>query len=149
MIRPEKIHIVSINIFKANLDTAEAYLDHPVKPVSFSFDFGKEIAHIFEEGHSRLRLYFHLAALGKEGEKLGVEVEYGIEFHFRVENFQDFVQEKKGNIQMDAGFVATLLGMAFSTARGIVFERTRGTFFEGIVLPVIDPYKALLEEVES
>lgn len=29
---------------------------------------------------------------------------------------------------------ATLLGIAFSTARGIIFERTRGTFFDGVNL---------------
>lgn len=146
MIQPEKIHIISINIFKANLETQEAYLDHPVKPASFSFDFGNQIAHNFEDGRSRIRLFFHLAALNEADEKLGVEVEYGIEFHFQVETFQDFVKAKEEVPQINLDFVATLLGMAFSTARGIIFERTRGTFFEGIVLPVIDPYKALLAE---
>lgn len=41
---------------------------------------------------------------------------------------------------------ATLLGIAFSTARGIIFERTRGTFFDGVILPVVDPFKVLEEK---
>jgi hypothetical protein len=38
------------------------------------------------------------------------------------------------------------MGIAFSTARGIVFDRTQGTFFGGVILPVIDPKKLIVEE---
>lgn len=48
-------------------------------------------------------------------------------------------------MQIDAALGATLLGTAYSTARGIIFERTRGTYFDGVILPVIDPFKVLLE----
>lgn len=146
MIQPEKIHIVSINIFKAQLNTSDAYLDQPQRPEGLSFGFEKKIAHNFEEGRFRFRLFFQLVALDQEGQKLGVEVEYGLEFHFEVENVTDFIQKEGEETRLDIGLMATLLGMAFSTARGIIFERTRGTFFEGIVLPVIDPFKAIQED---
>jgi hypothetical protein len=71
-----------------------------------------------------------------------------IEFRFVVENFEDFVKvEEKDEIRIDAALAATLLAMAYSTARGIVFERTRGTFFDGVILPVIDPFNTLFTEV--
>lgn len=144
---PDKIHLVSINIFKANLETSEEYLESPQKSSSFEFNIGHEIAHNYGENRSRYRLFFLLNALDTEGAPLGVEVEYGIEFHFEVDNFKELTKKTKdGQLQIHLDLAATLFGMAYSTARGIVFERTRGTFFDGVILPVIDPYKALLEE---
>ena len=47
-------------------------------------------------------------------------------------------------MRLDAAMgAAVLLGIAFSAARGIIFERTLGTFFDGVILPVVDPFKVL------
>ena len=147
---PEKIHLVSVNIIKANLEASDDFLDSPQKIGAFEFGIANEVAHNFEEGRARFRLYFTLDARDEEENPLGVKVEYGIEFHFLVENFQDFIHEvKKDSTQVDIALGATLFGMAYSTARGIIFERTRGTFFDGIILPVIDPFKFLLKEKEE
>lgn len=144
---PEKIHLVTMNIFKANLETTDDYLENPHKDASFKFGFTRNIAHNLEQGRSRFRLFFSLEAQDQEEKPLGARIEYGIEFHFLVDNFQDFIRSsKKEEVEIDASLAATLLGMAYSTARGIVFERTRGTFFDGVILPVIDPYRALVEE---
>jgi hypothetical protein len=141
---PEKIHLVSTQIFKANLDTAESFLEAPQKLSRFNFGVAKEIAYHLEQNMTRYRLYFTLEAHDDNDEPLGVTVEYGIEFHFKVENLNDFAKElPDGSMQLDAAMGATLLGIAFSTARGIIFERTRGTFFDGVILPVVDPFKVL------
>lgn len=150
VIVPEKIHLVSINIIKAHLDAAEGFLDQPARASTFAFGMAKDIANDPETNRSRYRLYFTLEAQDAEGQALGLKVEYGIEFHFYVENFQDFIHyPATGQPRIDAALGATLLGIAYSTARGIVFERTRGTFFDGILLPVIDPFKVLADQYES
>jgi len=147
---PEKIHLISANIFKANLETSDDFLESPKKVRAFEFGIAKDIAHNFEEGMARYRLFFTLDGRDNEEKPLGVKVEYGIEFHFMVENFDDFIRHpKEGEIQVDAALAATLLGMAYSTARGIIFERTRGTFFDGVIVPVIDPFKLLLDKEEQ
>ncbi len=147
---PEKIHLFSINIFKANLDTSDEFLDNPRKVKAFEFGLANELAHNYEKGRARYRLFFTLDGHDAKRKPLGVKVEYGIEFHFQVDNFRDFAREKEsGEVEIDVTLGATLLSMAYSTARGIVYERTRGTFFDGVVLPVIDPYKALLEKKEE
>lgn len=144
---PEKIHLVTMNIFKANLETTDDYLENPPKEASFKFGFTRNIAHNLELGRSRFRLFFSLEAQDPEEKPLGAKIEYGIEFHFLIDNFQEFIRpSEKEEVEIDISIIATLFGMAYSTARGIVFERTRGTFFDGVVLPVIDPYKALMEE---
>jgi hypothetical protein len=147
IINPERIHLITVNIIKAHLDTSETFLENPRKIEAFEFGVARDIAHNFQEGRSRYRLFFTLNALDPNETPLGVEIEYGIEFHFYVENFKDFTrQSEEGVMQVDAALGATLLGMAYSTARGIVFERTRGTFFEGVILPVIDPFELLMEK---
>lgn len=149
---PEKIHLAGMNIFKANLETTDEYLENPDREASFKFGLTRNIAHNYEQGRSRFRLYFSLEAQDKEEKPLGAKIEYGIEFHFLVDNFQDFVKKSKDKdeeIKIDISIAATLFGMAYSTARGIIFERTRGTFFHGVILPVIDPYKALMEKGEN
>lgn len=141
---PEKIKIFSINIIKAQFDTSDAFLDAPEKADSYEFGMASVWAHNFEAGRTRIRLFFTLKGLDSESNKIGLEVEYGIEFHFHIDNFQDFLLESKVHgTQMDASLGATILGMAYSTSRGIVFERTSGTFLNGVLLPVIDPFKAL------
>lgn len=106
----------------------------------------KTIAQDLDSGQFRYRLFFQFQAQNEEGTNLGLNLDYGIEFHFQVENVHDFLKEDEDSIQMDATLGATLMGMAYSTARGIIFERTRGTFFDGVIIPVVDPYQALLEE---
>lgn len=46
-------------------------------------------------------------------------------------------------MQVDIGLAASLVGLAYSTARGIILERTSGTILNGIIIPVIDPMKLL------
>lgn len=142
---PEKIHLVSMNIFQANLETAEEFLNQPQPVDSFEIGTVYEMAHNFKDKGTRIRLYFQMNALDVEGGHQGVKVEYGIEFHFVVENFHEFIPTNKKESLIDSALPATLLGMAYSTSRGIIFERTRGTFFQGVLLPVIDPFKMLVE----
>lgn len=143
---PEKIHLFSINIFKADLETSDAYLDNPQKSKSFEFNLAHNFAHNYDLNRSRYRLFFLLKALDETGQPLGVKVEYGIEFQFEVENFKDHVKKFKDKLEIDIHLAATLYTLSYSTARGIIYDRTRGTFFNGAILPVIDPYKALVED---
>jgi len=141
---PEKIRIVSINIFRAHMDTTDAFMEHPVKAEAFDFGISNEMAHNVEDKRSRCRIFLSLESHNSDNQPIGLNLDYGIEFHFQIDNFLDFFKERKdGGLDMNSNLAATLLAMAYSTARGIVYERTRGTFFDGILLPVIDPYKVL------
>lgn len=142
----EDIQILSINIFKAQLNTTEEFLNQPVSSDNFRFGIKQELAHNADVERSRCRLYFSLEGTDDNENPIGVTVDYAIEFHFHIKNFKNFLlEDKKGNVKMNKTFAATLIAMAYSTARGIIFERTRGTFFEGVLLPIIDPFKVLEE----
>lgn len=143
---PEQIHLTSINIIKAHLETSDEFLENPVKAAAFEFGLAHEMGHNMEDNKSRCRIYFTLKGHDESDNPIGLELEYGIEFHFVVDNLSDFILPKENaSFHMDAAIGVTLLSMAYSTARGIVYERTRGTFLDGVLLPVIDPLKVLTE----
>jgi hypothetical protein len=61
--------------------------------------------------------------------------------HFRVENLSDFIiiDDKNKNITINRELAVLLVDIAFSTFRGILFERTSNTPFAGLILPIIRP----------
>ncbi len=148
-IDPNKIHLFSINVFQGSLETAPELLEKPVldvdAPANFNMGVEREIAHNLEAGLTRIRLFFKLVALEKDTqEEIGLEAEYGIEFHFHMDNFSDFVQyDKEENPMIDQHLAATMIGIAYSTSRGIILERLQGTLFRSVLLPVVSPYKIL------
>ncbi|MEY3369174.1 MAG: hypothetical protein RI973_2329 [Bacteroidota bacterium] len=147
---PEKIHLQAIKVFKTNLEAADDYLNNPRPVNGFEFGIAKAVSHDVENGATRFRLFFSLDALDEKSAPLGLKAEYGIEFQFRVENYSDFVRRTgEGALQVDLSLGVTLMGIAYSTARGIILEKTQGTLFGGVILPVIDPSKVLLEEKVS
>jgi hypothetical protein len=129
---------------------SRTFSGRPEKLTRFGFGVANEMAYHLARNMARYRLYFTLEAQDQEGEPLGVKVEYGIEFHFEVENLNDFAKEQQdGTFQLDAAMGATLLGIAFSTARGIIFERTRGTFSTGSSCPWSTHSKYLRKSISA
>ena len=149
-IQSELIHLLRIHILSAEFRTSNTFRELPQRPAEVRFGFSRSLANNLEQGRTRIRLTLVLEGLDDQAKELGLHATYELEFHFKVDNFQDFVQAGQAEEQrIDARLGATLLGIAFSTARGLIYERTRGTFFDGAVLPVIDPYAFLLSEDDS
>lgn len=150
IVSAEKIHLTQVFVFRCILEAEESYLDDPQQPVAFETSFAYDNAVNENTGRLRFRLYFEIDALDANEKYLGIDTEIGIEFHFAVDNFQDFVleDEKKGSY-IDKVIGGTLLGIAYSTARGIVLERTQNSYLGGALLPVIDPIAAVKENVRK
>jgi hypothetical protein len=145
---PEKIHIAQINVIHCQISTGDEYLNNPVKWDNIGISLRKEDAYNIENKGCRFRLFFKFIAI-KNSIELDLTAEIGIEFHFIVDNFEDFVLkgEDQPLISMDLG--ATLISIAFSTSRGIIVEKTQNTYFRGIILPVVDPIAFLLDKPEK
>ncbi|MEI7526894.1 MAG: hypothetical protein WCJ95_21275 [Mariniphaga sp.] len=138
-IQPELISILSIKVFKAIQTTTDEYLDNPVNPDGVEIKIGQNTALNVEPKNIRIRLNIQLEAKKGESEPIGLSGEYGLEFQIHVENLDQFLVEKEGKTLIDSKLGGTLSEIVFSTARGIIFERTSSTFFNGVLLPVIDP----------
>jgi hypothetical protein len=146
LVVPAKIHFRSIRVIEAQLNSSTEYQDAPAKPDHYSFSIAKSIAHLPGKNFVRYRLHFLIEAREKEGAPIGLNARFTIEFHFEIENFPDNIIDKDGRLQVNEALMATLLGMAYSTARGIVLEKTQNTYLGGIILPCIDPYAVLHDQ---
>jgi hypothetical protein len=138
-IQPELISILSVKVFKAIQTSTDEYLNNPVIPNGVEISIGQNTALNIEKKNIRIRLNVQLEAKKNEAQPIGLSGEYGLEFHIHVENLEQFLVEKDGKTLIDKKLGGTLSGIVFSTARGIIFERTSSTFFNGVLLPVIDP----------
>ena len=149
-IKTDMIHLVSINVFKSNINTTEAYLENPVEPKEIRVGYSQESGFSFEDKAIRVRLDIQLEGLDNNDKELGLKGEYGIEFFFEVDNFEEFIEKNDEEKHTDgvndeadsmvSGVLGgTLMGIVYSTARGMILERTQGTSFKGVILPVINP----------
>jgi hypothetical protein len=143
-IKPELISIFKIQVFRSVIDALPEYTDNPVKPANFRVGFSQNSAFNVEMQSVRIRLEILLDGIDQDDKLVGVTGNFGIEFHIHVANFEEFILDPDGIKKISNLLLGTLLSIAYSTARGIVFERTQGTWLNGVILPVIDP-----KELES
>ncbi|MDP3929421.1 MAG: hypothetical protein Q8R57_10400 [Bacteroidota bacterium] len=149
---PEKIEIRSIRIISGNINCPS----NSVLGLSPIHNF--ETTYIVDSKvnpSDKLILFLFttlLDARDDNNSKMPINAEYLIEFIFHIDNFDDYkvdtdinlVQDVKTTFEMDEMFMATLMGIVYSTARGIILQRTVGTILNGVIIPVIDP-KILLK----
>jgi len=143
-IEPDKIRIVAISLVRGSLDTKEAFLAHPIRPSKIDLKVNHLINFYLEDNRSIIRLNFIVEGKTEDESPLGIAAAYTIDFLFEVENMPDFVDTGNSTeIKVDGIFGATLLGLALSTSRGILLERTHGTYFANFLLPVLDPMRMI------
>lgn len=138
-IKPELIQIVSIKMFQCNVHASNDFLNNPIDIDGIAVEVGQNTAHDFDKKLFRIRLVVKIEGMKDKDNKAGLSGEYGIEFHVLVENLDDFITENNGEKLVDRKLGGTLMGLVYSTARGILYEKTSNTFFNGVLLPVIDP----------
>lgn len=146
---PEDITVVAINVFDFHIDADQEYVDQPKKVQGVELTVGKEIAYNLDKGMSRYRLFIESEGMDKKGLSLGLRCRIALEFHFQISSIEKYVREVSGSSKIDIALGYTLMSIAYSTARGILFEKTIGSYFKGIILPVVDPKEMLLSEEDD
>lgn len=138
---PEDISIFFVKVYKSNHATSPEYLDNPQKPYNIKVRFAQESALNENDQNVRIRLEIVLDGVDENEKEVGLHGEYGIEFQLHVENLGQFLLDNENGQgkSIDGKLGPTLLAIVYSTARGIIIERTQATYFNGVILPVIDP----------
>lgn len=146
---PEEIHIQRVSIMNFAVRSTEEYINMPKEIPGMKISLGKETSHDIDKGLARYRLYFHFEGMDEKEVEIGLSAKVDLEYFFRIENFSNFINEDKGQKKVDIRIGASLMAIAYSTSRGIILEKTQGTGFNGIIIPVIDSTKFLTEEEQK
>jgi hypothetical protein len=146
-IESEKLHLFAVKVFKACLDTEEHFRDNPKKVTEYLINTASDTSFSISEKRCRFRLFFKFSAIDDERNPVGLEAEFGIEFHFIIDNIEDFLIHKVDDeVFIDSQLGVTLCGISYSTARGIIIEKMQGTYFDGVILPIVSPAKLLEDQ---
>jgi hypothetical protein len=138
-VKPEHISIFKVQVYKSAVDTSIEYLEKPIKPGNFRVGFSQNAAFNLELKNVRIRIETALDGVDVEEKSVGIHGVFGIEFHFHIDNFEDFIEGEDEPKKINNILLETLLSIAYSTTRGIVIERTQGTHLNGVILPIIAP----------
>lgn len=140
----DKIQIAAIRTIKGNIDGSTDIDIDTIGGHQFQFELGTGVNP--EENVIGLQLVVDITAHDKELKPLSLTGSYTHEIVFVVENLSEFLTKDETS---PTGFLingvlgSTLVSIAYSTVRGIIFTRTQGTSLGSVVLPVIDPKKLM------
>jgi len=142
LLQPEKIQIVKTAIVKCYIDSPFGFIAEKAN----GYDFNRDFQLGFNLEDKLVKADFKVEITTKSEGK-NVEESKG-SFHFvyvfHVENLEELaIPDKNYKIELNGGLGNALASITYSTTRGILFARFKGTSLENFVLPVIDPNKLL------
>ena len=139
LIIPENIHLKDIIFIKDEMIILDKKLK--LKP-EYNFSIAHNTQHNLEKEAVKIRLFIDL--FGKiDGKKINQGGTYEVDFYFKIDNMFNHYETIENNAVFDGIFISTLLGICYSTMRGILLQKWENTVLERIILPVISIPKLL------
>lgn len=129
---PEEITLFHIDILESSIkDVSDK------KQGEFNINVAHSTMHNLNDQRVKIGLFIDLSTKNNPN---GGKANFRIDFHFHINNLNNFYELKQDKQPVFSWLlIATLLGLSFSTARGIIFERLSNTNLKHIILPVVDP----------
>jgi hypothetical protein len=143
-----QISLSDIKILKSSVVTDE---ERVVKPSDFSsVKVGCKQITSFNLTDKSIRIIMDIGLCGvdEENSDVGVRGDFRFEYVFSVSNLGDYISDHDNSKKIDGNLGVALMSIAYSTSRGIIYEKIAGTFLAGSVIPVIDPSKLISESSE-
>ncbi len=133
VIVPEKIHLVQVNWIKENTDLLEEKLD--CNP-TYDFQVAHNMMHNLEKEIVKIRLYIDMNG-EINGKTINQGGNYEVDFIFKINDLNDQYKVEEEKPIFNGAFVATLLGISYSTLRGMLLTIWKDTKLKSVILPVI------------
>ena len=128
------IHLLRVEMVQQKLDVIAFK-----KQKQHHLRVGHKLAHNLKDERIKLELVFSFENSQKESLLF-----FQIDFHFHIDKLFNFYHFKAENHPVFSGhFIATLLGISFSTARGIILEKLSNASIPNIILPVVSPQEII------
>lgn len=140
-----KISLKDIKILKSSVVTDEEYNSN-VSDFS-SVKVGCKQTTDFNVSENCIRIIMDVGLSGVNDMKaeVGVRGSFKFEYMFSVSNLGDYISEDVNSKRIDGNLGVAIMSIAYSTSRGIIFEKITGTALAGSIIPVIDPSKLISE----
>ena len=140
-IDPEKISILQLKTKRGSIEEGDNAGNTPIQGYTFNFQIGMGMR--FEDSLVGIELGIEIVGIDEFKKPVGATGSYTHEIVFKVENLSEFLETTVENspTKVDSILISTLMGIAYSTIRGIIFTRTQGTSLGSVILPVLDPKK--------
>jgi len=144
IIDPEKIHLINIKTIKGNINADSDVDVNLISGHEFSFELGTGVNE--NDNVIGINLLVNIEAKDSADKILPVSGSYTHEIIFIVDNLKYFLvpdESDPKHYKVDGGLGSTIVSIAYSTIRGIIFTRTQGTSLGSVILPVINPKKLM------
>lgn len=139
VIIPENLTLFRIKVAESNIQSEKS----PIEKLNFRINVGHNIMHNLTDERVKIGLIVDIIG-EKDKKESGTKAHFNIEFHFHVKDLKNFYNlDESKNPVFEGLLIATLIGIAFSTARGLIYERLNKTPMAGIILPIVSPQKML------
>lgn len=136
-----KIIPEDINLF--HIDILEQQIGQP--KVKLYIDVAHTVMHNLKEEKVKLNLKINLETCKGDNKKCPF-AHFDIDFHYHIKNLENFYTlNDKQQATFNALLIVTLLGISFSTARGIIYEKLTANSIKNIILPIVSPQKMLIK----
>lgn len=134
---PEKISLERVDILKAQFESDFETLLLESDELGYSLDY-KSVEN-FQENEIRSELEVTVVKYKEGTEIVLAKAVFKLSFLYKIENLYHLTVQKGANKQIDGGLAATLAGISYSTARGVLLTRFQGTAFRDFILPIVNP----------
>jgi hypothetical protein len=133
VIIPDKIKLFHIDVVSTYIN--DKTID---ENLNLEFNVAHNSRHNLKDERVKIELFINLLLHQEIG------VKFHIDFHYNITDLKSHYALDENKMPLFSGqFIATLLGISFSTARGLIFQQLQETNFKGMILPVISPLKML------
>ncbi len=136
---PENIHLIQINWVKENTIFSPEKLE--VNP-NYDFQITHTMMHNLDKEIVKIGIFVNMIGEVKN-KPINQGGNYEVDFIFKIDQLQSYYQLVENKPLFEGVFVGTLLGISYSTIRGMLFNSWRNTVLEKVILPVI-PVQELL-----
>lgn len=144
----EKNKIIPAKIHPFKIEVIDSYINDNLenKEPNFDFSVAHTVQHNLKDGRIKITMFINL--LSDTNNEVGIK--FNIDFHYKIDDLEDHYQlnENKSPV-FSLIFIATIVGISFSTARGIIFSQLQNTKLNSLILPVIDPIKMLAPKAQD
>lgn len=137
---PENIHLIQINWVKENtIFSPEKFELNP----NYDFQVTHTMMHNLDKEIVKIGVFVDMIGEVKN-QPINQGGNYEVDFIFKVDQLQSYYQLIENKPLFEGVFVGTLLGISYSTIRGMLFNSWRNTVLEKVILPVV-PVQELLK----